>query len=92
MADISSPAEPVSEYDADTRRIIAVLVNALMETRDAGATNSQVLEAALSVWVTMVMTLREEEYTISVMPQIQEQIYHKWQRRMAEEGVGQVRH
>lgn len=72
--------------------IIVCLVNALMATRDMGATNNQILEAALSTWVSLVLTLQEEEYTISVMPKIKEAIYHKWQERIADEGVGQPRH
>lgn len=75
-----------------THSIIVSLVNALMATREVGATNDQILEAALSAWVSLVLTFREEEYTISVMPKIQDAIYHKWQARIAEEGIGQPRH
>ena len=75
-----------------TRAIITALVNALMETRDAGATDKQIIEAAISTMVTIVLTLHAEEDAIGFMPHIQEQIYRKWQERMTQEGGGQVRH
>lgn len=75
-----------------TLAIITVLVNALMQTRDAGASNEQIIEAAVSTMVTVILNLHAEEEAIGFMPHIQEQIYHKWQKRMAHEGVGQARH
>ena len=79
--------------DPTTKTIATILVNVLMETRDAGgATDHQIVEAAASTLVSVISNCRAEENAIGFMPQIQERIYHNWQQRMVDEGVGQVRH
>lgn len=75
-----------------TRAIVTALVNALMETRGAGATDEQILEAATSTLFSVAVNLQAEELMIAFLPQMQMAIYAEWQKRMANEGVGVVRH
>ena len=78
--------------DEQTNAIATALVNALMDTHTAGATYRQILDAAAMTYMSVVMTFRAEREAAFILPQMQEELYRKWQARMVDEGVGMPRH
>ena len=82
----------MQDDEPTTLAITSALVNVLMETHAAGATDHQIIQCAFSAAVSVVINLRAERDVLGMLPQIQQSLYQKWQERMIDEGEGQVRH
>lgn len=75
------------QHEENVKKVVIALVNSLMATRDAGMCEHQLLEAAMSTYVSLVLKFHAEDEALAVIPQIYSIIERKHLERMESDAI-----